>query len=72
MDVNSSDWSQHEFIKMSSNCNYKEQWMCKRTSYACKDYLCPIVKSVKNIAEVRSNFAQQPLQASPSTTAKAH
>ena len=59
MDVNSSDWTRREFKGLSVDCESKIGVVCTRTDYACKDILCPIVKSAKDIAEVRSNFAQQ-------------
>jgi hypothetical protein len=33
--------------------------MCSQTKYACKDYMCPIVKVAADIKEVRANFVQQ-------------
>jgi hypothetical protein len=59
MDVNSREWSQREFSQLSDGCDFKEDWACKKTGLACKDYLCHKVKSAANIMEVRSNFAQQ-------------
>jgi hypothetical protein len=61
MDVNSNGWSQAEFVtSMAKYCSKRLGTMCERTEFACKDYLCPVVKSAKDIKEVRSNFAQQP------------
>jgi len=59
MDVNSSEWSSSEFRTLSSGCGFKVDWQCYKTGVACKDYICPKVKSAANIIEVRSSFAQQ-------------
>ena len=63
MYVNSNGWTQREFIRhLAINCDSREGEICKKTKFPCKDYLCPIVKSAKDIAEVRSNFARQAKQ----------
>lgn len=60
MDVNSAGWSQKEFIDMAQGfCFDEKNSMCERTGYACKDYLCPIVKMARDINEVRSAFENQ-------------
>lgn len=36
-------------------CNDKDDWKCKKTGAACKDYMCPQLKSsVKEIVKVYS------------------
>ena len=59
MDVNESDYNSSVFRELSKECNVKEDWMCKKTGYACKDYLCYKVESAADINEVRLNFKQQ-------------
>lgn len=60
MDVNCNEWSQHEFIhKMTIDCKDRNDTICNKTGYACKDYLCPIVKLAEDISEVRSMFEWQ-------------
>ena len=72
MDVNSSEWSQSDFRKLSSDCSFKEDWACKETGVACKDYLCRMVKSAANIAEVRANFARQTKGTKPQRYDRGH
>ena len=59
MDVNVAEWSQKEFQDLSGVCSSKEDWMCLKTKYACKDYLCPFVKEAKDINEVRAKLLKQ-------------
>ena len=32
--------------KVASKCESKQDWACSITTYACKDYLCPKLKSL--------------------------
>jgi hypothetical protein len=59
MDVNSKDWSSREFNELSKSCGFKKDWQCSKTSYACKDYMCHIVKYSNSIEEMREKFAKQ-------------
>lgn len=58
MEVNSVDWSQKEFRELSGVCDFREDWKCSKTNYACKDYMCPLVKAARDMKEVRKNFIQ--------------
>ena len=64
MDVNSAEWSQKEFIILAEFCNSlkEESKMCKKTQFACKDYLCPIVKVGTSMKDIRKKFEQQQAQ----------
>ena len=57
MDVNTGDLSQKEFKELSGSCKVKVGWECTMTTFACKDYLCPIVKAGKDTSDVRARFA---------------
>lgn len=59
MDINTIKWSQKEFIDMACFCVDKDSVMCKRTGYACKDYMCPIVKAARSIEDVKKAFENQ-------------
>jgi len=59
MDVNTGDLSQREFRDLSGICASKLDWKCEKTGYACKDYLCPIVASAKDVKEVREKFIKE-------------
>lgn len=59
MDVNSPEWSRRVFSELSGVCDFKEDWKCTKTGYACKDCLCPIVKAAADLKEVRAAFARQ-------------
>ena len=59
MDVNAPGWSQKEFKELSGVCDYRSSWMCSKTGYACKDYMCPLVKMAANIEELRASFINQ-------------
>lgn len=65
MDVNSNKWlreERREFEeKLSKDCKFRNSWFCNKSQFACKDYLCHIVKFSANITEVRKKFAQQKL-----------
>jgi hypothetical protein len=62
MDVNANDWSQKKFIDAAEFCqskrNGKRNGMCRKTDYACKDYLCPYVKSSKTFEEVQRKIEE--------------
>lgn len=51
MDVNSAEWSQSEFRKMAEGCSRRKGSRCNRTTFACKDYLCPFVKKRRRTLE---------------------
>jgi hypothetical protein len=60
MDVNNGELSGMEFKELSGVCSNRKDWQCLKThGYACKDYLCPIVKAAKNIEEIREVFLKQ-------------
>lgn len=59
MDVNTGDLSQKEFRELSETCAFKRKFLCEKTSFACKDYMCPVVESAKDAKDVREKFIHQ-------------
>jgi len=59
MDVNSPEWSKSIFRDASKDCDFKDEWKCSKTGFACRDYMCPIVLQAENPQEVREIFERQ-------------
>jgi hypothetical protein len=59
MDVNTGDLSQREFMELANTCVLKDTWQCRKTGFACKDYLCFRVKIARDADEARELFAKQ-------------
>jgi hypothetical protein len=54
------EMTKREFDVFSRDCDRKDDWKCKKTGYACRDYMCYKLKE-----EQRSNLKPAPLKNEP-------
>lgn len=56
MDINSLEYKRSVFETMAPVCEDYVGGMCKEPGYACRDYMCPKVKSAKDLKDLKSKF----------------
>jgi hypothetical protein len=47
------EMSKKVFTEESEKCGSKKDWQCEKTTFACRDFLCPLVQSASTEDEFK-------------------
>lgn len=54
--MKADDIGRHDFGIISDLCSHKDGWKCKKTAWACRDVICPILPNAENVDDFRSRI----------------
>jgi len=54
------EMTKREFDIFSKDCDKKDGWKCKKTGYACKDYMCHKLKEEQPVSKPSRTIEMKP------------
>ena len=55
--MKADDIFRREFKELSDDCDFRQSNSCEKTSFACRDCICPILKESKDLKDAKAKFA---------------